>query len=154
MAKQKIKKNQIDTTKLIFLVGYAVVTLVALVFVVVLCVKPFKITSYEDLKQVEYKDYNTQKADEYYVFVYSEEAKTNEWYVDVVVQYANKARTLSNYLPIYGYDYDEAGNSKIQSAANLDGTPALLLIKSGSVSKKYTKWQDIRNTLTDALEQE
>ena len=28
-------------------------------------------------------------------------------------------------------------NSKIQTAASLDGTPALLLIKSGSVNKKY-----------------
>lgn len=154
MAKKNIKKNQIDTTRLIFLVGYAVVTLVALVFVVVLCVKPFKMASYDDLKQVDYKDYTEQKAEEYYVFVYSDDSNSNDWYTDVVVQYANKARTLSNYLPIYGYDFDEAGNSKIQTAASLDGTPALLLIKSGSVNKKYTKWADIRNILTDAMSNE
>ena len=151
MAKKNIKKNQIDTTRLIFLVGYAVVTLVALVFVVVLCVKPFKMASYDDLKQVDYKDYTEQKAEEYYVFVYSDDSNSNDWYTDVVVQYANKARTLSNYAPIYGYDLEVSGQGRLEGELGLKSVPALLHIKNGSVSKTYTNWADIRNTLSDAM---
>ena len=132
MAKKNIKKNQIDTTRLIFLVGYAVVTLVALVFVVVLCVKPFKMASYDDLKQVDYKDYTEQKAEEYYVFVYSDDSNSNDWYTDVVVQYANKARTLSNYAPIYGYDFDDdVSTQMLQSIENLSDEQLASIISKG-----------------------
>lgn len=151
MAKKKINKKQIDTNKLIFTIAYAAVTLIALIFVIVLCAKPFKITSYDDLKQVEYKTYKTQEAEEYYVFVYAESRNGNDWYNDVVVQYANKARTLSNFAPIYGYDLEETGQSRLEGELSLKGVPALLHIKDGSVSKTYTNWADIRNTLADAM---
>lgn len=154
MSKNKKLNNKIDTTKLIFTISYIVVTLVAVVFVFVLCAKPFKIDKYDDLKQVEYKTYNTQEDEEYYVFVYSESRKGNNWYNDVVIQYANKARTLSNYAPIYGFDLELKQNSKLESELSLKGVPALLHIKSGAVSKTYTNWSDILNTLTDAMNTE
>lgn len=154
MAKLKNLNNKLDTTKLIFTISYIVVTLVALIFVFVLCAKPFKISEYDDLKQVEYKTYNTQEAEEYYVFIYDESRNGNDWYSDVVIQYANKARTLSNYAPIYGYDLEKAGLGRLESELSLKGVPALLHIKSGSVSKTYTKWSDIMNTLTDAMNKE
>lgn len=154
MANVKLNKNKIDTNKLIFTVAYATVTLIALIFVVVLCVKPFKITSYDDLKQVDYKTYKTQEADEYYVFIYDESRAGNDWYTDVVVQYANKARTLSNYAPIYGYDLEVTGQARLESELGLKGVPALLHIKSGAISKTYTNWADIRNTLVDAMDKE
>lgn len=154
MSKKKVNKNKIDTNKLIFTIGYAVVTLVAVIFVVVLCAKPFRISSYDDLKQVEYKTYKTQEAEEYYVLIYDESRANSDWYNDVVVQYANKARTLSNYAPIYGYDLEKTGQGRLESELSLKSVPALLHIKSGSVSKTYTTWADIRNTLTDAMDQE
>ena len=152
MAKKQINKTQIDANKLIFSIAYLAITLIALIFVVVLCVKPFKITSFDDLKQVEYKTYKTQEVDEYYVFIYSESRNGNEWYDDIVVQYANKARTLSNYAPIYGYDLEVSGQGRLEGELNLKNVPALLHIKDGSVSKTYTNWSDIRNTLTDAMD--
>ena len=76
----------------------------------------------------------------------------NEWYDDIVVQYANKARTLSNYAPIYGYDLEVSGQGRLEGELNLKNVPALLHIKDGSVSKTYTNWSDIRNTLTDAMD--
>lgn len=152
MAKAKLKKNKIDTNRIIFSTAYLVVTLIALIFVVVLCVKPFKITSYDDLKQVEYKTYKTQEADEYYVFVYADSRAGNDWYTDIVVQYANKARTLSNYAPIYGYNLEKAGQGKLETEQGFKNVPALLHIKSGAISKTYTNWADIRTTLTNAME--
>ena len=154
MAKAKLKNNKIDTNKLIFTIAYTAVTLIALIFVIVLCVKPFKITSYDDLKQVEYKTYKTQEAEEYYVFIYDESRDSNDWYTDIVIQYANKARTLSNYAPIYGYDLEVAGQGKLESELSLKNVPALLHIKNGSISKTYTNWADIRNTLSDLMNQE
>ncbi len=151
MAKKKINNNQIDTNKLIFSIAYLAVTLIAIIFVVVLCVKPFKITSFDDLKQVEYKTYKTQEAEEYYVFIYDEERNGSDWYTDIVVQYANKARTLSNYAPIYGYDLEVSGQGRLEGELGLKSVPALLHIKNGSVSKTYTNWADIRNTLSDAM---
>ncbi len=148
---KQVKKNQIDLTKLIFLVSYCVITLVALIFVVTVCVRPFKITNIDDLKQVEYKEYKSQDADEYYVFVYSEDEVDHNWYKDLVVQYANKARTLSNYSPIYGYDLDAPTNSKIKNDMTLTEVPTLLLIKNGSVSSTYKTWAEIRNALTEAM---
>ena len=153
MAKAKKINKKIDSTKLIFTISYAVVTVVALVFVLVLCAKPFKMSNYDDLKQVDYKDYKTQKAEEYYVFVYADSRTGNDWYNDIVIQYANKSRTLSNYAPIYGYDLEATGSSRLESELSLKGVPALLYIKSGSVSKTYTTWADIRNTLADAMNQ-
>lgn len=154
MAKAKLNKNKIDTNRVIFSTAYLVVTLIALIFIVVVCVKPFKISSYDDLKQVEYKTYKTQEADEYYVFIYADSRTGNDWYKDVVVQYANKARTLSNYLPIYGYDLEKTGSSRLESELGLKNVPALLHIKSGAISKTYTNWADIRNTLADAMDKE
>ena len=67
-------------------------------------------------------------------------------------QYANKARLHSEYLPIYGYDLQEKGNSKLESELGLKGVPALLRIENGSVKNTYTNWADINNTLIDELE--
>lgn len=154
MANKKNNKNKLDTNKIIFSAAYLIVTLIALIFIVVLCVKPFKITSYDDLKQVEYKTYKTQEAEEYYVFIYSESRSGNDWYTDIVVQYANKARTLSNYAPIYGYDLEVSGQGRLEGELSLKNVPALLHIKNGSISKTYTNWADIRSTLSDLMEQE
>lgn len=154
MANKKIVKKQIDTNKLIFTIAYAAVTIIALIFVLVLCVKPFKITSFDDLKQVEYKTYKTQEVDEYYVFIYDDSRTGNDWYTDIVIQYANKARTLSNYAPIYGYDLEVTGQGRLEGELSLKKVPALLHIKNGSISKTYTNWADIRNTLSDAMNQE
>ncbi|MBE6130656.1 MAG: hypothetical protein E7183_02950 [Erysipelotrichaceae bacterium] len=154
MANSKKLNIKMDTTKLIFTISYVVVTLVALIFVCVLCAKPFKIDSYDDLKQVDYKTYNTQDAEEYYVFIYGDSRKGNDWCKDVVIQYANKARTLSNYAPIYGYDLEKAGLGKLETELSLSNVPALLHFKSGSVNKTYTKWSDIMNTLSDIMNKE
>lgn len=150
--KKKEQKKFTDITKLLFTISYIVITLTALVFTLVICAKPFKITDYDDLKQVNLETYNTQKPEEYFVFVYGDDEAANEWYIDLVTQYANKARTTSTVIPMYGYDSSIKSQAALVKNLSLSNVPALLHIKSGNVSKKYTSWADIRNTLAKAIE--
>lgn len=152
MAKQKKKINKIDSTNLILYIAYGVVTLTAIVFIVLLTFAPFKVTSYDSLQQVEYKEYDNQKDEAYFVLIYDESRPNSNWNLEVVMQYANKARLHSEFLPIYGYDLQEKGNSKLESELGLKGVPALLRIENGSVKNTYTNWADINNTLIDELE--
>ena len=94
MANQKKKINKIDSTNLILYIAYGVVTLSAIVFIVLLTFAPFKVTSYDSLQQVEYKEYDNQKDEAYFVLIYDESRPNSDWNLEVVMQYANK-RVLS-----------------------------------------------------------
>jgi hypothetical protein len=150
MAKKQ-QKQSYDITRIVFSVSYLVVTLTALIFTLVICAKPFRITEVAHLKQVNMETYNTQNHDEYYVFVYGDNDSENEWYSDLIIQYSNQARTTDTVLPIYGYDSSKKKQGALVTNLSLSDVPALLYIKSGSVNKKITNWADIRNTLTDAM---
>ena len=147
MAKKQ-QKQSYDITRIVFSVSYLVVTLTALIFTLVICAKPFRITEVAHLKQVNMETYNTQNHDEYYVFVYGDNDSENEWYSDLIIQYSNQARTTDTVLPIYGYDSSKKKQGALVTNLSLSDVPALLYIKSGSVNKKIT---NIRNTLTDAM---
>ena len=49
-------------------------------------------------------------------------------------------------------DFREFLQSRLEGELSLKNVPALLHIKNGSVSKTYTNWADIRNTLADAMQ--
>ena len=86
MAKQKKKINKIDSTNLILYIAYGVVTLTAIVFIVLLTFAPFKVTSYDSLQQVEYKEYDNQKDEAYFVLIYDESRPNSDWNLEVVMQ--------------------------------------------------------------------
>ena len=125
MAKKQQKKSY-DLTKIIFSVSFLAVTLTALIFTLVICAKPFRITEVAHLKQVNIETYNTQNHDEYYVFVYGDDDTKNEWYSDLIIQYSNQARTTDTVLPIYGYD----SSKKKQGALVSDTDNHLFLLNT------------------------
>lgn len=152
MAKIKAKQKKIDTTNLILYIAYGLVTLTAIIFIVLITFVPFKVTSYDNLQQVEYKTYETQDDEAYFVLIYDENRSNSNWNLEVVIQYANKSRLHSEFLPIYGYDLTKKGNSKLESELGLKNVPALLRIENGAVKNTYTNWADINNALIDELE--
>ncbi len=158
-----IKKNEkqpINTTNLLFTIGYAVITIVVVFFTLWFCAEPFVISNYEEMKQLNYDNYLEAKPDEYYIIIYSDEYHASSMYEDIIVEYANYARTHSDATPIYAYNYDTKGNNKIKSALTTSTDSDIIrLIKvvtsngSHSLESKtgLKTWKDIHNTLTAAM---
>ena len=53
-------KKKININDLIIYIGFGVITLFAVVFTLVVCAKPFKITKIDNIKEVDYSDYNDE----------------------------------------------------------------------------------------------
>lgn len=159
------KKNEnrnINTTNLLFIIGYIVVTVVVLFFTLWFCAKPFVISDYSEMKQLNYNNYLDAKQDEYYIIIYSDEYYASSLYEDIVVEYANYARTHSDAVKIYAYNYDTKGNDKIKSSlTSSTDSDVVRLIKvvtsSSSTSHELESktglktWKDIHNTLNEAM---
>ncbi len=166
MANVKGKEKQTyNTTNIIFIVGYAVVTLVVLFFTLWFCAEPFIISDYEEMKQLDFDTYLEAKPEEYYIMIYSDEYHASSMYEDIIVEYANYARTHGDAIKIFAYNYDAKGNDKIKNAltTNSDNSDIVRLIKVVSTTKDgkpvhelenkngLKSWKDIHNTLTEAM---
>lgn len=157
------KLNYQKTVNIIFLAITCLITIGAIMFVWVNLGQPFKIGSLKEMKEVTYENYNSQKGikndkDEtvYYLYIYSENYNRNNWYENIVIEYANYARTHSSATPIYALNYDLEGNNKILSdlgSSTKLGTdiPGLVLIKNGGVSTKFFTWTKLNNELSTAM---
>lgn len=156
MKQEAIKKNKDSKLiSIIYWLAFAIITIICLSFVCVESCKPFKITEYSELKQVTYDNYKTQSQGEYYVFIYDNEATSNDWFKEVVLDYANMARTKSDKLPIYGYDYRAENGSNIKGDLAITEfdtqVPGLFKVKDGKVTTKYLSYSKTMNELTQAL---
>lgn len=146
-----------------FIALAVLLTVIALMFVWINIGQPFKIGSVNEMKDATYENYKTKKGIKnednetiYYLYIYSTAYKQDDWYDDIVVEYANYARTHSTATPIYAYNYDIEGNEKILSdlgSSTKLGTdiPGLVLIKNGNISTKYFTWTKLSNELTSAM---
>lgn len=151
-------KNVLNPKKLIdkvFVWMFAAVTVFILLFGILTAGSLFRPTSYEKLKQVDYSTYKAKEG-EYYVFIYNEESERNDWYENIVLEYAAYARAHGSARPIYGYNYTKSGNSNIASDLSVTSSvatsiPGLILIKDGKVNTKYLSWTKIQNELTSQL---
>ena len=148
-------KKKININDLIIYIGFGVITLFAVVFTLVVCAKPFKITKIDNIKEVDYSDYATQSPSEYYVYVYVNDVPRASWYEKIVIEYANYAR-LNSATPIYAYDYYSGQNKQIASSIATtvtvgENVPCLIKIKNGKVDSKYTTWTKFNNELTKAM---
>lgn len=148
------KKKFFNASNIIFISGIVAITIIIAVFVFIMC-GPFTIKGYENMKQVNYSNYKTQEPHEYYVFVYSDEFEKSEWCEEIVIEYAELARTDDTRLPIYGYNYDAKENDKILSdlslsQSNEDRVVRLIHISDGSIKIGYYNWDDIHNELVKA----
>lgn len=145
---------------IIFLVAIAVITVILVVFVFISVGKPFVIKEFSDIKEVTIDNYKTVKKDsEYYVLVYNNDENKDKLIEEVVMAYANYARTTSDAKQIYVLNYQT--NKEITNSENLNinsssldsKLPTLVLIKNGSVSSSDTKntISTINQALTSAM---
>ncbi|MCI6508622.1 MAG: hypothetical protein MR465_03500 [Bacilli bacterium] len=140
-------QKQSNFSNIIFVTALAVITIFLAVFMFIMIGKPFVVKEYSDLKQLTVENYKTydKKHTEYYVIVYNRNSEKDSEIKDIVIEYANYARTNSDALPIYAIDYVKnngiADSSNLNiSSSNLDTKlPALIRIKNGSVSSSDTK---------------
>ena len=140
-------QKQSNFSNIIFVIALAVITIFLAVFMFIMIGKPFVVKEYSDIKQLTVENYKTydKKHTEYYVIVYNRNSEKDNEIKDIVIEYANYARTNSDALPIYAIDYvnnnviADSSNLNI-SSSNLDTKlPALIRIKNGSVSSSDTK---------------
>ncbi|MDD7314317.1 MAG: hypothetical protein PUH11_01155 [Bacilli bacterium] len=140
-------QKQSNFSNIIFVTALAVITIFLAVFMFIMIGKPFVVKEYSDIKQLTVENYKTydKKHTEYYVIVYNRNSEKDSEIKDIVIEYANYARTNSDALPIYAIDYVKnngiADSSNLNiSSSNLDTKlPALIRIKNGSVSSSDTK---------------
>jgi len=140
-------KSQSNFTNIIFIIALCAITLFLAIFIFISVGKPFVIKDFDDIKSVDVSNYKTfdTKHTEYYVLVYNRNDDRDAEIKDIVIEYANYARTNSDALPIYVLDY-VTNNSIVNSdnlnisSTNLDTKlPALVHIKNGSFSSSDTK---------------
>ena len=140
-------QKQSNFSNIIFITALAVITIFLAVFMFIMIGKPFVVKEYSDIKQLTVENYKTydKKHTEYYVIVYNRNSEKDSEIKDIIIEYANYARTNSDALPIYAIDYVKnngiADSSNLNiSSSNLDTKlPALIRIKNGSVSSSDTK---------------
>ncbi len=155
------KSNKSNLTNIIFLVTILAITIFLVVFVFITIGKPFVIKDFDDIKTVSVDNYKTcdKKHSEYYVLVYNFDENKDEQIKEIVLAYANFARTTADAKPIYILDYKKnhaivnANNLNITSANLSSKLPALVLVKDGAVSSSDTKnsISTINQALTTAM---
>lgn len=142
---KNVKKGT-NFTNIVFIFGICLITIMLAVFIFIKVGKPFVIKDYSDIQTVNVENYKTydKKHSEYYVLVYNHNDKDEE-IKNIVIQYANYARTNSDALPIYVLDFKT--NNSIVNSSNLNisssnlerDLPALMIVNNGSVSSSNTK---------------
>lgn len=155
-----LNKKKSNVSGIIFLCGLIAITLFLIIFIIITIGKPFVIKSYDNMKETNLQEYlheGTNKHTEYFVFVYDENSVKDEYLKDLVIEYANAARTNGEYLPIFVMKYsDNKGivgkdHLNISSGSEDSNIPALILVKDKTLSSSYKTVSTISNALVDAM---
>ena len=157
-------KTKLNLNSILFLIAFGIITIIALMLIWTSTCRPFKIVKLDDMKQANYDDYLNKKgvkfgdddSESYYVYIYSDDYETNDWYKDIVIEYANYSRTHSSTRPIYAYNLDIKENEKLINDLGTSVTlgkdiPGLVLVKNKSINTKYYTYAKLNNELTDAM---
>lgn len=155
-----LTKKKANISGIIFLCGLIAITLFLVIFIIIMIGKPFVIKSYDNMKETSLEEYlheGTSKHSEYFVFVYDESSAKDNYLKDLVIEYANAARTNGEYLPIFVMNYkDNRGitgkdHLNITSGSEEKDIPALILVKNKTISSSYKTVSNISNALVDAM---
>lgn len=145
------RKNRINISNLIYLVGMGIITLIFIAIIFIIIVRPGTIKDFCDLKEIELSEYNTLASsddEEYLIFVYSSKRNSNydadiyrnELVRDVVVKYANYAKEKDG-KKIYVLDISKDINNKAMTTLGLSDNgdvPAIVVMKYSSSSSSFT----------------
>lgn len=160
------RKNRINVSNLIYLVGMGIITLIFIAIIFIIIVRPGTIKDFDDLKEIELSEYNTMASsddEEYLIFVYSSKRNSNydadiyrnELVRDVVVKYANYAKENDG-KKIYVLDISKDINNEAMTTLGLSDNgdvPAIVVMKysssssSSTVNTKKTAVDDIHTYL-------
>lgn len=140
---------------IIFLVAIIAITLFLVIFTFINIGKPFVIKDFDDMKQATVSDYKELDESEYYIIIYDETSYKHELIEEVVIEYANYARTSENAIQIYAMNYrlnlDISNSNHLNiSEANLNSQiPTLIKVSNNSVVTADTK--NTVSNICDAL---
>lgn len=140
-------KNSMNLSNLIYLIGMGVITLIFLVIIFLIVVKPGTVKDFDDMKSIRLSEYDTlgtSSDEEYLIFVYSSKRNSNydadiyrnDLVHDVVVSYANYVKENGG-KKIYALDISKDVNSEAVSTLKLSDNgdvPAILVMKCSSSS--------------------
>ncbi len=152
-----IVKNKNKVSGIIFLIALIAITLFLVVFTFITIGKPFVVKDFDDIKEATVENYKELDDKDYYVIIYDEQSYKNDLIKEVVIEYANYARTTEKALKIYAMNYRE--NLDITNANHLNITnidkdvPTLIKISNKTVSSSDTKKKvsEIQEVLVQAM---
>ena len=163
MSKTNNKVNKVSNfSGIIFLIALIAITLLLCVYVFIRICKTFVIKYVKKMHHVTVENYKTycKKHTEYYVYLYNTKSSKDAELKDVILEYANYARTNSDALPIYVMDYNDKQNEKITDSSNLNFSsdtskerqiPTLIKISNGSKNDTKTTVSTIKTELFQAM---
>lgn len=163
MSKTNNKVNKVSNfSGIIFLIALIAITLFLCIFIFISVGKPFVIKDVKKMQHVTVENYKTydKKHTEYYVYLYNTKSSKDAELKDVILEYANYARTNSDALPIYVMDYNDKQNEKITDSSNLNFSsdtskerqiPTLIKISNGSKNDTKTTVSTIKTELFQAM---
>lgn len=154
---KNINKEKISATNLIYLIGMIIITIIFLVIMFFIIVRPGVINDFNDLEHIRLSEYNTlgsSEESEYLIFVYSSKKNKNYPYSvyrndlvkETVISYANYVKENGG-KKIYCLDISKDENKEAITKLNLSdaaNVPAVTVMKFAnntstiSTSKKTT----------------
>ncbi len=140
--KEELRKNP---QAKIYLISLIAITIAFILFVLFAVIKPFSYHKFSQIKEIDATEiltttFDNRSSDAYLVFIYQAEDYENELVNDKVVEYANKARTNKEMLPIVTVEYKLRNAKAIVEATGidfktvLDRMPAVIIVEKGKVS--------------------
>lgn len=159
-------KSKIGAANLIYLIGLALITVIFVVVMILVIVRPGTVKNLDDIEQVRLSEYNTLSSGsetEYLILVYSSKKNSNyklstyrnELIKDVIISYSNYVKENGG-RKIYAIDISQDVNRDAVSKLNLtDETdvPALLVMKysNGSTTASINSTKKTTATITEYL---
>lgn len=159
------EKYKLDPTNIVFLIGFALITVIFVVIMILIAARPGVIKNLDDVEQIRLSEYDTLGSDtnnEYLILVYSSKKNNNyklstyrnELIEDVVVRYANYVKENDG-KKIYAIDMSKDLNKDAISKLNLSDegdVPALLVMRYSNGGCSINSTKKTTATINDYLE--
>lgn len=159
MVKQ-VKKEGLTTNK-IYMAALAIATVIFVIAVILVIIKPFEYRSFDKLQTITPEELTTKEIDgstkaSYYVLIYEADNDENEMIGEKIVEYANYAKDNEDALPIFVLEYTKnnasAIEAKLPSSFDVsDEFPCLAKITSNKVAQVYPTVSTILNILEEEM---